>query len=150
MGRPEEGDALVVARLDRPGRDAMDLAATVRALSGLGVRVHCRALGGVDLTSSTGKPTMGVIDAVAELERDRLVGRARAGLARVRAEGKRIGPPHSLTPNRRAEAVRQPPAGESASAAARALGTSRRTVARGREAASGEGLMAEPAPSAET
>ena len=108
VGRLEEGDALVVARLDRPGRDAMDAAATVRALSGLGLRVPCLALGGVDLTSSTGKPTMGVIDAVAEFERDRLVARARAGLARARAEGKRIGRPLSLTPDRGIEAVRPP------------------------------------------
>ena len=39
----------------------------------LGVRIHCLALGGVDLTSSTGKLTMNVLNAVAEFERDLLV-----------------------------------------------------------------------------
>lgn len=41
------------------------------------VRVHCVALGGVDLTSAAGKMTMAVIAAVAEFERDLLVERIR-------------------------------------------------------------------------
>lgn len=90
VDRLEEGDVLVVTKLDRLGRNAMDVAATVRALAALGVRVHCLAVGGVDLTSSTGKLTMGVINAVAEFERDLLVERTQAGLRRARAEGKRI------------------------------------------------------------
>ena len=43
--RMEQGDVLVVTELDRLGRNAMDVAATVRAPSALGVRVHCLALG---------------------------------------------------------------------------------------------------------
>ena len=133
VDRMEEGDVLVVTKLDRLGRNAMDVAATVRALAGVGVRVHCLALGGVDLTSSTGKLTMGVINAVAEFERGLLVERTQAGLARARAEGKPIGRPHSLVPERRTEALRRLQAGESVSAVARALGTSRQTVTRVRD-----------------
>ena len=51
------------------------ISATVAKLAGMGVRVHCLALGGVDLASSTGKLTMNVINAVAEFERDLLVER---------------------------------------------------------------------------
>ena len=138
VDRMEEGDVLVVTKLDRLGRNAMDVAATVKALAALGVRVHCLALGGVDLTSSTGKLTMGVINAVAEFERDLLIERTQAGLARARAEGKRIGRPMSLTPDRRAEVVRRLAAGESISAVARAAGTSRQTVTRVRDAARSE------------
>ena len=135
VDRLEEGDVLVVTKLDRLGRNAMDVAATVRALAALGVRVHCLALGGVDLTSSTGKLTMGVINAVAEFERDLLVERTQAGLARARAEGRRIGRPMSLTADQRAEVVRRLQAGESVSAVARSLGTSRQTVTRVRNGA---------------
>ena len=85
VDRMEEGDVLVVTKLDRLGRIAMDVAATVRALAALGVRVHCLALGGVDLTSSTGKLTMGVINAVAEFERDLLIERTQAGPGRRQA-----------------------------------------------------------------
>jgi putative DNA-invertase from lambdoid prophage Rac len=88
LDRLEDGDVLVVTKLDRLGRNAMDVRTTVEALAGMGVRVHCLALGGVDLTSAAGKMTMGVINAVAEFERDLLVERTQAGLKRAKAEGK--------------------------------------------------------------
>ena len=151
LDRLERGDVLVVTRLDRLGRDAIDLAGTVARLEAAGVRVHCLALGGVDLTSSAGRMTMGVINAVAQFERDLLVERTQAGLARARAEGKPIGRPHSLTLERQAEVVRRLAAGESVSAVARALGTSRQTVTRVRDAALGEkGVHAGPAESSDT
>src|SRR4051794_21964182 len=51
------------------------------------------ALGGDDLTSSTGKLTMNVLNAVAEFERDLLVERTQAGLSRAKSEGKTLGRP---------------------------------------------------------
>ena len=57
----------------------------------MGIRVHCLALGGVDLTSSAGKLTMGVINTVAQLERDLLIERTQSGLTRAKALGKRPG-----------------------------------------------------------
>jgi putative DNA-invertase from lambdoid prophage Rac len=71
----------------------MDVGSTVAKLAELGVRVHCLALGGVDLTSSTGKLTMNVLNAVAEFERDLLVERTQAGLSRAKSEGKTLGRP---------------------------------------------------------
>ena len=73
----EPGDVLVVTKLDRLGRNAIDVGSTVAKLAGIGVRVHCLALGGVDLASSTGKLTMNVINAIAEFERDLLIERKR-------------------------------------------------------------------------
>jgi putative DNA-invertase from lambdoid prophage Rac len=69
----------------------MDVRSTVEGLAADGIRVHCLALGGVDLTSAAGKMTMGVIAAVAEFERDLLVERTQAGLSRAKAEGKALG-----------------------------------------------------------
>jgi putative DNA-invertase from lambdoid prophage Rac len=97
VDRIEDGDVLIVTKLDRLGRNAMDVRATVERLAGEGVRVHCLALGGVDLTSAAGKMTMGVISAVAEFERDLLIERTQSGLARAKAEGKRLGRPSALT-----------------------------------------------------
>src|SRR6516165_3823055 len=93
LDRMEGNDVLVVTKLDRLGRNAMDVRATVEALAKMGVRVHCLALGGVDLTSAAGKMTMGVLNAVAEFERDLLIVRTQAGLNRARAEGKTLGRP---------------------------------------------------------
>ena len=73
LDRLEPGDVLVVTKLDRLGRNVTDVGSTVAKLAELGVRIHCLALGGVDLTSSTGKLTMNVLNAVAEFERDLLV-----------------------------------------------------------------------------
>lgn len=44
VDRMERGDVLIVTRLDRLGRDAIDVSATVARLEEAGVRVHCLAL----------------------------------------------------------------------------------------------------------
>jgi len=130
VDRLEAGDVLVVTKLDRLGRNAMDVGATVARLADLGVRVHCLALGGVDLTSSTGKLTMSVINAVAEFERDLLIERTQAGLSRARAEGKAIGRPASITSEDRQTAEKLLADGLSVSAIARHFKTSRATIKR--------------------
>jgi len=93
LERMEAGDVLVVTKLDRLGRNAIDVQSTVQMLEGKGIRVHCLALGGVDLTSPAGKMTMGVLAAVAEFERDLLIERTQAGLERAKSEGKTLGRP---------------------------------------------------------
>lgn len=106
MDRLEGDDVLVVTKLDRLGRNAMDVRATVERLAEMQVRVHCLALGGVDLTSPAGKMTMAVITAVAEFERDLLVERTQAGLSRAKAQGKKLGRPQTLTTEQR-DIIRQ-------------------------------------------
>lgn len=93
LDRMETGDVLIVTKLDRLGRNAMDVRQTVEHLASIGIRVHCLALGGVDLTSPAGKMTMQVLGAVAEFERDLLVERTHQGLMRAKAEGKKLGRP---------------------------------------------------------
>jgi putative DNA-invertase from lambdoid prophage Rac len=134
LDRLEAGDVLVVSKLDRLGRNAMDVGSTVAKLAGMGVRVHCLALGGVDLASSTGKLTMNVINAVAEFERDLLVERTQAGLSRAKAEGKRLGRPASLTAEQRKAVVQRLGEGATVSALAREFKTSRQTILRVRDA----------------
>jgi putative DNA-invertase from lambdoid prophage Rac len=134
LDRLEAGDVLVVTKLDRLGRNVMDVGSTVAKLAELGVRVHCLALGGVDLTSSTGKLTMNVLNAVAEFERDLLVERTQAGLSRAKSEGKTLGRPSSLTEDQRRDIERQLRAGVTVSALAREFNTSRQTIMRLRDA----------------
>jgi len=130
----ESGDLLVVTKLDRLGRNAMDVRTTVEALEDMGVKVHCLALGGMDLTSPAGKMTMGVIAAVAEFERDLLIERTQAGLARAKAEGKSIGRPSALSPAQAEQARTRLAGGESVAALARDYKTSRQTIMRVRRA----------------
>jgi putative DNA-invertase from lambdoid prophage Rac len=131
----EGGDVLVVTKLDRLGRNAMDVRSTVESLAANGVRVHCLALGGVDLTSPAGKMTMQVIAAVAEFERDLLIERTQQGLTRARAEGKHLGRPTSLTHQQAEQVRRRLVKGDAVAALARDFGTSRQTIMRIREAA---------------
>ncbi len=134
LDKMEKGDVLIVTKLDRLGRDAIDVSSTVANLEELGIRVHCLALGGVDLTSSAGKLTMGVINAVAQFERDLLIERTQAGLARAKSEGKILGRPPALS-HEQQETVRQRlNTGESVSAIAREQKVSRQTIMRARDA----------------
>ena len=130
LDRLEDGDVLVVTKLDRLGRSALDVRATVDALAGLGVRLHCLALGGVDLTSSAGRMTMQVIAAVAEFERDLLIERTQAGVQRARASGKAIGRPASLTEEQKAAVRAERDSGASISFLARSYKVSRQTIGR--------------------
>lgn len=135
LDRLEPGDVLIVTKLDRLGRNAMDVRSTVERLAAEGVRVHCLALGGVDLTSAAGKMTMGVLIAVAEFERDLLIERTHAGIARARAEGKPLGRPCALTKAQQAEALQRLEAGESVSHLARVYNTTRQSIMRVRDKA---------------
>lgn len=129
----EKGDVLIVTKLDRLGRDAIDVSTTVAKLEEIGIRVHCLALGGVDLTSSAGKMTMNVINAVAQFERDLLIERTQSGLARAKASGKPLGRPSALSVDQQAEVREKLQNGETISAIARQFETSRQTIMRVRD-----------------
>ncbi|MBU9320654.1 recombinase family protein [Burkholderia gladioli] len=133
LRRMEEGDVLIVTKLDRLGRNAMDVRATVEALDSRGIRVHCLALGGVDLTSAAGRMTMQVLNAVAEFERDLLIERTNSGIARAKAEGKSMGRPPALTKQQKIEVKRLLSEGATVSGLARTYGASRQTIMRVRD-----------------
>ncbi|EML1599019.1 recombinase family protein [Burkholderia cenocepacia] len=126
----EEGDVLIVTKLDRLGRNAMDVRATVEALAERGIRIHCLALGGVDLTSAAGRMTMQVLNAVAEFERDLLIERTQSGIARARVEGKTLGRPAALTKQQQMEVRHLLSEGASVAGLAKRYGTSRQTIMR--------------------
>lgn len=130
VDRLEAGDILIVTKLDRLGRNAMDVRSTVDSLAKEGVKVHCLALGGVDLTSPAGKMTMGVIAAVAEFERDLLVERTQAGLTRAKAEGKALGRPSALTVEQQATIRQRRSEGVSLGVLAAEYGVSRAAIQR--------------------
>lgn len=133
IDRLESGDVLIVTKLDRLGRDAIDVSSTVRNLADLGIRVYCLALGGTDLTSSAGNMTMNVLNAVAQFERDMLIERTQAGLMRAMKQGKALGRPYSLSDSQKNNVREYLAAGMSVSAIARKFDTSRQTIMRVRD-----------------
>ncbi|HDG9776494.1 recombinase family protein [Raoultella planticola] len=135
LDRMETGDVLIVTKLDRLGRNAMDVRKTVEQLAISDIRVHCLALGGVDLTSPAGKMTMQVISVVAEFERDLLLERTHSGIAQAKAAGKRFGRPPALNEEQHQAVIIRLNAGDSISAVARQFETTRQTILRIRKAA---------------
>ena len=122
------GETLVVSKLDRLGRDAIDVLQTVKQLGERGIKVIVLNLGNTDLTSPAGKLLLMMLAAVAEMERDLLVERTQAGLARAKAEGKTLGRPSKTTPEQRLEIRHRLGAGESVSALARFYSVSRANI----------------------
>lgn len=137
LERLESGDVLVVTKMDRLGRNAMDVRSTVEKLAAMGVKVHCLALGGVDLTSAAGRMTMQVLAAVAEFERDLLIERTQAGLQRAKDQGKILGRPTVFDEKQKSEIRERIAAGESVNSLSKAYGTSRQTIMRVRDQRSG-------------
>jgi DNA invertase Pin-like site-specific DNA recombinase len=116
-------DAVLVWRLDRLGRNLRHLILLLDDLHALGVAFVSLAEG-IDATTPAGKLQLHILGAIAEFERGRIQERVRAGLARARAQGKRLGRP------RRAPLPPSLPAGLTVRAAAVAWGVSKSTAAR--------------------
>jgi len=127
-GKLRAKDTLVVSKLDRLGRDAPDVLATIKSLAELGVEVVVLQLGKLDLASPAGKLMLAMLAAVAEMERDLIVERTQAGLARARAEGKALGRPSKTTPEQRQAMIADYARKVSVSALARQYGVSRATI----------------------
>lgn len=96
INKLEPGDLLVVAKLDRLGRNAADIDRTVEHLRQMGVRVVVLDLPVMEVTSAAGELVRRMFAAFAQFERDQLVERTHAGLARAKAEGKALGRKDSL------------------------------------------------------
>ena len=126
LAQIRNGETLVVAKLDRLDRDAQDVGATVKLLAARKIAVIVLQLGKLDLTSPAGKMIM--LAAVAEMERDLLVERTQAGLARAKSEGKTLGRPSKTTVEQRVEIKAKYVAGESVSSLARTYQVSRANI----------------------
>jgi putative DNA-invertase from lambdoid prophage Rac len=135
LGKIRSGESLVVTKIDRLGRDAVDIQQTVKHLKSLGVRVFVTQLGATDLTNPAGKMLLAMLAAFAEMERDLIIERTQAGLARARAEGVRLGRPSKTNEDERRAIRARLAEGASVSGVARSYGLSRASVIAIREAA---------------
>ena len=120
-------DVLVVWRLDRLGRSLRHLILLLDDLQAIGV-AFVSLSEGIDATTPAGRLQLHVLAAIAEFERARIAERVKAGLARAKANGKRLGRPRRLVPVERLGRVRD----LSHSEAAESLGVSLSTVKRWR------------------
>src|SRR5882724_1534370 len=85
-------DVVVVWRFDRFARSVSHLLRALETFNSLGIQFVSLSEQ-VDTSTPTGKMVFTVLGAVAELERNLIVERVRAGLRHARAKGKRLGRP---------------------------------------------------------
>lgn len=128
LDKIRDGEKLVVSKLDRLGRDSIDVLKTVQNLADRNIKVIVLQLGNTDLSSPSGKLLLTMLVAVASMERDLLVERTHAGLMRAKSEGKRLGRPSKTTPEQRAEIVLRRQNGESVASLAREYRVSRASI----------------------
>ncbi|EPT1453040.1 recombinase family protein [Escherichia coli] len=124
----EEGDRLVVLKLDRLGRDNIDVLQTIELLTMRGITVISLDLPVVSLGSAEGKLMLGIMAAYAAFEKNRLIERTQEGLARAKQQGKSLGRPVAVDTVK--AVLAQKKLGRSQSQAAAALGLSRSTIKR--------------------
>ena len=125
----DDGDTLVVWRLDRLGRSLPHLVTTIENLTKRGVNL--RSLHeAIDTTTPTGRLMVHLIASLAEFERELTIERTIAGLEAARARGASLGRPTVWTPQRAEAAGALLAAGATVTEVAQALNVSRATVYR--------------------
>jgi len=90
--RLSEGDTLVVVKLDRLGRDVLDVITTINLLTAKGVSINVLGLGVLD-SSPQSKLTLTMLSAISEFERTLISERTKAKLAQLKADGIKLGRP---------------------------------------------------------
>lgn len=124
----EEGDTLVVLKLDRLGRDNIDVQQTVNLLTEKGVKVVCLDLPHPDLSSAEGRLMLQMFAVFAEFERNRIAERTKESINRRKAQGLQVGRPEATETTQKVQHCKL--AQMSQSQTAKELGISLPTVKR--------------------
>lgn len=99
----QEGDAVLVWRLDRLGRSVSHLADLLTLFDNKGIH-FCSFTEGINTTTAGGKLTYHIFAAVAEFNRNLIIENTYAGLEAAKARGVRLGRPPALSVEEAAEA----------------------------------------------
>ncbi len=127
----DEGDVLLVTRLDRLARSTRDLLNTLAVIAEK--KAGFRSLGDTwaDTTTAHGRLMLTVLAGLAEFERELIRARTGEGRARAKARGVKLGRKFKLTPHQRKEALARKESGkESQTEIARSYNVSHSTISR--------------------
>jgi len=126
----DEGDVLLVTRLDRLARSTRDLLNTLAEITGR--KAGFRSIGDTwaDTTTPHGRLMLTILGGLAEFERELIRTRTGEGRARAKARGQSLGRPFRLTPHQRQEVIARRGAGELLSEIARSYNVSAATICR--------------------
>ncbi len=127
LNKLEVGDELIVTKLDRLGRDNIDVQNTVKLLVDMGVNLKVLDLP-MAFNDATGALMLQIFAIFAEFERNKIIERTKAGLDRAKAQGAKLGRP--LNTEIRAKVAEQQASGITQETTANILGVSISTVRR--------------------
>lgn len=120
----EEGDVVLVKKLDRLGRDTADMIQLIKEFDGMGI--YIRFLDdGISTEGSMGKMIVTILSAVAQAERHRILERTNEGRIEAKSKGIKFGRKRTVD---REKIVALHASGIGATAVARQAGIGRSTV----------------------
>lgn len=126
----QEGDQVVVTRIDRLARSTFDLFAIVKKIVDAKAQFCSLAEPWADTGTSTGRLMIAVLGGLADVERDLIRTRTSEGRSRAKARGKSLGRPFKLTHEQRQEALERRANGEALVDIARSYNVSHTTIGR--------------------
>lgn len=137
----QEGDTLIVTRLDQLARSTRELLNTLHAVAKKSAGFKSLADTWADTTTPHGRFMLTILGGLAEFERELIRARISEGRARARAKGVHMGRPPKLTPHQRREAIERLDRGDSLTEIARSYGVAHTTIARLRPFGAVEGVV---------
>lgn len=120
----EEGDVILVKKLDRLGRDTADMIALIKEFDALGVSIRFLD-DGISTEGTMGKMVVTILSAVAQAERQRILERTNEGRMEAKARGVKFGRNRTID-RKKILALRE--TGMGATDIARQMGIGRSTV----------------------
>ena len=127
----EQGDVLLVTRLDRLARSTRDLLNTLAAITAKGAGFRSLSDAWADSTTAHGRLMLTVLGGLAEFERDLIRTRTGEGRARAIAKGVKMGRKPKLTAHQMREAIKRRDKGaETLAEIARSYAVSHSTISR--------------------
>jgi DNA invertase Pin-like site-specific DNA recombinase len=112
MAALDEGDTLIVTRLDRLARSTRDLLNTLATLGERGAMFRSLRDSWADTTTAHGRLMVTILAGLAEFERELILSRTGEGRERAKVKGVKFGRKPTLTPHQRREALARLAAGE--------------------------------------
>jgi len=120
----EEGDVILVKKLDRLGRDTADMILLIKEFDNMGVAIRFLD-DGISTEGTMGKMVVTILSAVAQAERQRILERTNEGRLEAKAKGVKFGRKPTVD---RVKVNRLHDQGKGATAIAKELGIGRSTV----------------------
>jgi DNA invertase Pin-like site-specific DNA recombinase len=130
MRRLEEGDTVIVCRLDRLARSTRDLLNLLDQISDRGATFRSLKDAWADTSTMHGRLLITVLGGIAQFERELIRERTSEGRTRAMARGVRFGRPRKLTPHQRREILERIAAGEIQADLARTYNVGEATISR--------------------